>query len=62
MNGSWVASAAFLALNIMSCRPITEISAVDLVSTSQLLVNPGMAKRIICGTRIRQNTCAPPMP
>ncbi|MNV96398.1 hypothetical protein D3C71_1914030 [compost metagenome] len=62
MNGSWVASAAFLALNIMSCRPMTEISAVDLINTSQLLVKPGSARRTSCGTLIRQNTCRLPMP
>ncbi|MNV90174.1 hypothetical protein D3C71_1845310 [compost metagenome] len=57
-----MASAALFALNIMSCRPTTEINAVALVSTSQLLVKPGMAKRIICGTRMRKNTLLPLMP
>ncbi|MNJ70210.1 hypothetical protein D3C77_666490 [compost metagenome] len=62
MKGSRVASAALLALNIMSCRPTTEISAVALVITSQLLVKPGIARRIICGTRMRKNTLVPLMP
>ncbi|MCY1186880.1 hypothetical protein D9M73_277920 [compost metagenome] len=57
-----MASAACLALNIMSCRPTTEINAVALVSTSQLLVKPGMARRIICGTWMRKNTWRGLMP
>ncbi|MNE64966.1 hypothetical protein D3C80_1604100 [compost metagenome] len=62
VKGSRVASAACLALNIMSCRPTTEISAVALVRTSQLLVKPGIARRIICGTSTRKKICRLLMP
>lgn len=42
----------------MSVNPITETSAVDFTSTSQLLVKPGSAKRTICGPVMRSATCA----